>query len=87
LCNADIVYIDEYCPNKTNQIPNREECYSLIDYFRDCANCTENGGFYCPRNAKCYAREIMSEIYTYCNEYVASTPFCQEEDPNNGCSY
>ena len=40
LCQPALVYVDEYCPDILNQIPNREECYSLVDYFRDCNNCT-----------------------------------------------
>ena len=87
LCQPSIVYLEEYCPDFLNQVPNREECFSFVDYFRDCNNCTANGGYYCPRNAKCYAREVLPEIFTYCNQYVASEPFCQEEDPNNGCKY
>ena len=87
LCQPEILYLESYCPIKTDQVPSREECYSVVDYFRDCSTCTENGLYYCPRNAKCYSSLIEPEIYEYCNDYIVSYPFCQDEDPNNGCKY
>jgi hypothetical protein len=76
LCQPQILYLDEYCPNKTDRVPNREECYSIVDYFRDCKTCTSEGFYYCHRNAKCYSPLIYKEVYDYCNDFVVSYPFC-----------
>lgn len=84
-CQPAILYLDYFCPVPADNIPDREQCFNIIDYNNECKQCAQRSHFYCKENDRCYSQKVFPEVRNYCGFFVMSYPFCGDEDPSNGC--
>ena len=75
------------CPEKTDRIFKRENCYEVFDYKSKCTECVKKGYVYCEDKdrKRCLSPLVLPEIDKYCTDYTVFYPICDGQDINNGC--